>query len=156
MGKNDWFLVGVLVGLLAVVAGFMYYLSTLSPPAGQNPFDFHKLYFAYGVLVAISILLIFASVVFIWGPAATPPNTESPGKAVFDAFIKILPPIATLVVGFYFGMGTQKSPVTEDKPSVVKKSETTDKKDVGVGSAENRTAAQSGDKKESGADKKVP
>jgi hypothetical protein len=35
---------------------------------------------------------------------------------VFDSLIKIIPPIMTLVLGFYFGQSTQKPPETRPTP----------------------------------------
>ncbi|QBQ55389.1 diguanylate cyclase domain-containing protein [Nitrosococcus wardiae] len=64
--------------------------------------EVRRLYFAAGVLSVLAFLLILGIAVCTWGPSAEK-DGEAPGKLVFDSLIKVLPPIITLVLGFYFG-----------------------------------------------------
>lgn len=73
-----------------------------------------QLYFAAGALGALVYLFVIAIAAYIWGPHATDKESESRGKAVFDAITKIVPPIATLILGYYFGL--QKAPSTDPPP----------------------------------------
>jgi hypothetical protein len=78
-------------------------------------FEVRRLFFAAGVLIVLSFLLVLGIACLVWGPPATD-NGEAPGRVVFDSLIKIIPPIMTLVLGFYFGQSTQKPPETRPTP----------------------------------------
>lgn len=70
----------------------------------------HKMYMSFGVLFCIGILLLVASGFYVLGdPPAT--GSDFPAKSVFDSFAKQLIPIATLVLGYYFG--TASNPPTD-------------------------------------------
>ncbi|MFN9474917.1 hypothetical protein [Acidovorax sp.] len=62
-----------------------------------------KMYFAASVLAFLAFIFMLAAILYALGPDATPPSTESPGKVIFDACVKIIPPMVTLIIGFYFG-----------------------------------------------------
>jgi amino acid transporter len=69
--------------------------------AERQYFEVRRLYFAVGVLAALFLLLILAML------AAVERNAGAAAQAVFDAFVKVVPPIMTLVLGFYFGQSGQ-------------------------------------------------
>jgi hypothetical protein len=75
-------------------------------------FEVRRLFFAAGVLAMLGFLLILGVAVYVWGPPAQG-GGEAPGKFVFDSMIKIIPPIITLVLGFYFGQATGSRPAQE-------------------------------------------
>jgi len=49
--------------------------------------------FAKGILIALAVLFLIGAIIDIYRPASI----------VFEACKTILPPIATLVIGYYFG-----------------------------------------------------
>lgn len=75
----------------------------------------HKLYLAFGVLFAIAILLLLAAAFYAFVPAPAG-ATEPPGKLIFENFSKILPPIITLVLGYYFGSTGSSSAKPDVRP----------------------------------------
>lgn len=88
------------IGVIAIVVtiAIAYSMYGLNK-SGSHPFEM-KLYFASGILVALALLFAFAIAVYVWGPSGA--NNESPGKTVFDACVKVIPPIITLILGAYF------------------------------------------------------
>jgi hypothetical protein len=92
-----------LLAVFGCVIGFGVYVSSLTNcnESKIGPLECHKLYLAFGVLFAIGVLLVVGAGLFALLPA--PSSGDAPGKSVFDGFIKVLPPIATLVLGYYFG-----------------------------------------------------
>jgi hypothetical protein len=106
--------------LLASGIAFGFYISTLAScavMAGHSNSAFteiecHKLYLAFGVLFAIAIMLALGAGIY----ALIPPHqgsTDNPGKNIFENFAKILPPIITLVLGYYFGSTQTAHPAKE-------------------------------------------
>lgn len=62
----------------------------------------HKMYMSFGVLFCLGLLLLLSAGLYV----LTDPTNEGadhPAKNVFDSFSKQLIPIATLVLGYYFG-----------------------------------------------------
>jgi heme A synthase len=103
----------VLFGMLAVLAaGIMYGMFRVAPSA---QFEVSRLYFAAGVLAFLAFIFIAAMIFYAYGPPV-PGGVESAGKTIFDACVKTLPPIATLVIGFYFGSQTGRSSANPPKP----------------------------------------
>lgn len=105
----------VLVFLLCfalLVAGSMAFLTwTIKDEADK--FKYMQLFFAMGILTGLGLILAFAITAYVWGPQHQ--GTESPGKTVFDACVKVIPPIITLVLGTYFGT-TMKGGAEAEKP----------------------------------------
>jgi hypothetical protein len=67
-----------------------------------------QLYFAAGTLGALCFVMVVSMACFVWGPPLGEKENEPRGKLVFDAMKTIVPPIVTLILGYYFG--TQKVP----------------------------------------------
>lgn len=119
--RNMAFLVSMsLVFIALLMAGAIGYLSRHS----QAPFELMRLFFAMGILTGLGLLFAFAITVYIWGPT----GSNGAGKEVFDACVKVIPPIITLILGFYFGtvsMGDKNQPKNEQgnhapqKPSLL-------------------------------------
>jgi hypothetical protein len=63
-----------------------------------TPTDKARLAIAMRVLLALALIFIAASLCLIFGPESR--LTQS--QAIFDFVKTIVPPIATLVIGFYF------------------------------------------------------
>ncbi len=109
---------GFVGALLIAGIAFGLYISSLDKcsvmaagSSGITDIECHKLYLAFGILFAIALLLLLAAAFYAFVPAPQG-STEVPGKQIFDNFTKILPPIITLVLGYYFGStgGGQQKP----------------------------------------------
>ena len=63
------------------------------------------LYFAGVVLSGLALVFLEAMVMFYFSNsgAAYKADSINPGKEIFEACVQIIPPIATLVLGYYFG-----------------------------------------------------
>jgi hypothetical protein len=101
---------GLIIGsgiFTAVLVGVLF--------GGPEPdFEVRRLFFAAGVLGVLSFLLVLGIAVLVWGPPAQG-GGEAPGKLVFDSLIKVIPPIITLVLGFYLGQSTAGKPASEQQ-----------------------------------------
>jgi hypothetical protein len=94
----QWTAIGVAAA--AIVFGFAFmFMNFLASPDKDKPSDLEhrRMYFAYGALMTMAILLVIAAALYVASEG------EGSAKEVFDSFTKILPPIATLVLGYYFG-----------------------------------------------------
>jgi hypothetical protein len=60
------------------------------------------------------MLLLISAGLYIFNPP--PANSENAAKNVFDTFAKVLLPIATLILGYYFGTGNMKASSTDPRP----------------------------------------
>lgn len=106
------------VALLAFfVAVFIWHIRDLKCD-DSNGFDVqcHKMYMSFGVLFCIGIMLLASGGFYVFLPKPST-GTDYPAKEVFDSFAKQLIPIATLVLGYYFG-------TTAERPEKKKKSDT--------------------------------
>ena len=81
--------------LLTVLCFFL--ISSLLHGKPFALFDWSRLYFAAGILAFVGFIFVVAMAFYAFGPEGTR------GKEIFDACVKALPPIVTLVIGFYFG-----------------------------------------------------
>lgn len=98
---------------LIIVSGIFTAVLISALFTGPEPdFEVRRLFFAAGVLGVLSFLLILGIAVLVWGPPAQG-GGEAPGRLVFDSLIKVIPPIITLVLGFYFGQSTAGKPASE-------------------------------------------
>lgn len=100
-----WVVAAAGVALIALVWTLF---SGSAPPsteaaAMQAYFEVRRLYFAAGVLGTLFFLLLVA----VFCAVAPQDRTSSPdphrGQMVFETLIQIVPPLMTLVLGFYFG-----------------------------------------------------
>lgn len=100
-------LVVVVVAILVVAL-----ISGLFQPSGlvisyeaDSYFQVRKLFFAAGVLAVLAFMLLLSIAVYMSMSLAQPPAGQA-GKEIFDSMIKVIPPIMTLVLGYYFGQQT--------------------------------------------------
>lgn len=105
---------------LIIISGLITLWVIFQAFNGSPPdFEVRRLYFAAGVLSVLAFLLILGIAVCTWGPSAEK-DSEAPGKLVFDSLIKVIPPIITLVLGFYFGQqAPPPAPPLPDKRAVM-------------------------------------
>lgn len=75
----------------------------------MSEFEKSKMYFAASVLAFLAFIFLLAMIFYALGPEPSQPSTESSGKTIFDACVKVIPPLVTLIIGFYFG-ASQNNP----------------------------------------------
>lgn len=112
---NNIMILGTSIGIVLIALGMLWAITYSAAHLTENSHPFElKLFFAIGILTGLALLFAFAIAVYVWGPQAAN-STESPGKAVFDACVKVIPPIITLILGAYFGISS--SAKDETKPA---------------------------------------
>lgn len=94
----------------ALAGGIMYAMFRGEP---FNRFEMSRLYFAAGTLAVLSFLFLVAMIFYAVGPHST--GSESPGRVIFEACVKVIPPIVTLIIGFYFGAQQRSGEETASK-----------------------------------------
>ena len=117
MSNEVLFVVSLLV--LAVLAGGVAY--GMFDVGTMTEFEKSKLYFAAAVLAFLAFIFLLAMILYAFGPEAKPPTADAPGKVIFDSCVKIIPPMVTLIIGFYFGSTRDKGPhTTQPSPHATK------------------------------------
>lgn len=113
-------LIGILVLLVAILVGIVFLskdelkLRKLNPDS-EAEFEGRRLYFASIVLIGVGLLFVLSMTMYYF---EEPSSGNSRGKEIFDSCKTILPPIATLVLGFYFGKsasGQHKTTVSSSR-----------------------------------------
>jgi hypothetical protein len=92
---------GLLVVILCVVLVLLR-LRYTGEQSSSSIFETRRLYFAGVVLTGLGIIFLESMAMYFWGTQGKGTD-EDVGKNIFDACKTIIPPIATLVLGFYFG-----------------------------------------------------
>lgn len=105
MSRNMLFVVTLLV--VSVLAGGVAY--GMFAVGTMSEFEKSKMYFAASVLAFLAFIFLLAMIFYALGPEPSHPSTESSGKTIFDACVKVIPPLVTLIIGFYFG-ASQNNP----------------------------------------------
>ncbi|MBP6899390.1 MAG: hypothetical protein KBC73_04825 [Burkholderiaceae bacterium] len=90
---------GVLVAVM--IAGLFQPLGTEIKYTADEYFQVRKLFFAAGVLAVLAFMLMLCIGIYMNLSSLNPGNAA--GKDIFDSMIKVVPPIMTLVLGYYFG-----------------------------------------------------
>lgn len=105
MSRNTLFVITLtIVAVLAAgVAYGMFAVGTM------KEYEKSKMYFAAAVLAFLAFIFLLSMILYAMGPEPTVPGTEAPGKAIFDACVKVIPPIVTLIIGFYFGASQERA-----------------------------------------------
>ncbi|NEQ52611.1 MAG: hypothetical protein F6K11_21140 [Leptolyngbya sp. SIO3F4] len=93
-------------GLLFIVVCIVFVLFFNRAQGQQEDekarFEFQRLSFAAVVLTGLGLIFLESMAMYYWAP----PNSEA-GKAIFEACKTVIPPIITLVLGYYFGKSDQ-------------------------------------------------
>lgn len=89
----------------------MWVIGSERLPKAEN-FQTRRLYFAGVVLSGLGLLFLFAMGVYAFNP--TSDGEPERGKEILDTAKTIIPPIITLVLGYYFG---QDNPEPESNNS---------------------------------------
>jgi hypothetical protein len=89
-----------------LVVWVLYHNNKIQQPRDideQTYFETQRLYFAAVVLTGLAIVFLESMAMYYWAPIA-----PEIGKNIFDSCKTIIPPILTLVLGYYFGKSEQK------------------------------------------------
>lgn len=115
MSRNTLFVVTLLV--VSVLAGGVAY--GMFAVGTMSEFEKSKMYFAASVLAFLAFIFLLAMIIYALGPESSQPSTESSGKTIFDACVKVIPPLVTLIIGFYFGasQNNPSSPTAANTPT---------------------------------------
>lgn len=65
-------------------------------------FEFQRLSFAAVVLTGLGLIFLLSMAMYYWAP-----SSSEAGKTIFEACKTVIPPIITLVLGYYFGKSDQ-------------------------------------------------
>jgi hypothetical protein len=78
-----------------------------------------RMRFAAANMTGLFLIFIFAMSIY----AGTASNAKDAGKDIFEGCMKAFPPIATLVIGYWFGAknGNGQSPGTDSGPNLTSK-----------------------------------
>jgi len=115
MSRNTLFIVTVVIvsALAAFIAYGMFVVGTFDDPHKS------RMYFAASILAFLAFIFLLSIIIYALGPEPASPNTESPGKIIFDSCVKIIPPVVTLIVGFYFGTAQSDHEAKPEPAAVV-------------------------------------
>lgn len=83
-------------GELAVVAAIVVLIFTLK---GRDP-DARQLYFGSVVLTGMALVFALGMAMYYFAPDE---SYAARASKIFEAVVHIIPPLLTLVIGFYFG-----------------------------------------------------
>jgi hypothetical protein len=113
MSRNVLFVIAlVVIGVLAaIVAKGMFDVGTMPT------FEMSKMYFAAAILAFLAFIFMLAIIVYALGQDPEQAGVDSPGKVIFDACVKVIPPMVTLIIGFYFGTQAPAAPGAPNAPN---------------------------------------
>lgn len=86
------------LGELFVVAGIVFILTRPG-----NVSDEHSRMISFGSVILTGIGLVFALAMAMYYFETPVKDIESRGKDIFENCTTVLPPIVTLILGYYFG-----------------------------------------------------
>ena len=102
----------VLAVLSAGVANGMFKVGVM------EEYEKSKMYFAAAVLAFLAFIFLLSMILYAFGPVARPGAGDAPGKVIFDACVKIIPPMVTLIIGFYFGSAHERTAAAKASASI--------------------------------------
>ena len=116
--NRGWLFFTAIVVICILMAGVGLGMYEMGKLPRYDSFEMTKLFFASAILAFLAFIFMLSIIVYALGPEPAPPPTESAGKIIFDACAKIIPPIVTLIIGFYFGttQGPKDSNSLKEKP----------------------------------------
>lgn len=115
MSRNTLFVITI-----AIVSGLAVYVAHGMFAVGTMPeLEKSKMYFAASVLAFLAFIFLISIIIYAMGPEPTVQSVEPPGKLIFDSCVKIIPPLVTLIVGFYFGASQVANPPQHVNAAIV-------------------------------------
>ncbi|XKM07806.1 hypothetical protein HF313_16320 [Massilia atriviolacea] len=97
-----WFLLGEFLIVMAMV----YLIRTVN---GQDA-ESRQLYFGSVVLTAMTLVFILSMAMYYWAEGA---EIQARAQKIFEACLQVIPPLLTLVIGFYFGKRSETKAVSK-------------------------------------------
>lgn len=100
-----WFAGGALVVILLIAVALILKIAMRENTAGETS----RLHFAAVILTGIGLLFFMAMAMYYFDGydlatgARAASNSGAVGKSIFESCVQVLPPIVTLVLGYYFG-----------------------------------------------------
>jgi glucan phosphoethanolaminetransferase (alkaline phosphatase superfamily) len=76
----------------------------------KGQFEFQRLNFAAVILMGLALVFLESMAMYYWSP----PSQVEVGKNIFETCKTVIPPIITLVLGYYFGR-SDLSQASQDK-----------------------------------------
>ena len=98
----------VLVGVVVLVVTAAVFASK------TTGFQNNQLFFASGTLSALAAIFVLAMA--FYGLSSEGDDGTSPGEDIFQACVQIIPPLATLVIGYYFGSSRGSTDAVLSRP----------------------------------------
>ncbi len=120
-----WFSVGLLIVVLLV--GLFYILRMLFKPPVPTTIENRTLTFASMFLLGLFLVFMQSMAIYYFAD-----GTAAAGKDIFDACKTILPPIISLVIGYYFGK-TEKEDLEKIQHQNISDNPDSDPSDQGSG-----------------------
>ena len=87
----------LLIGIILIIK------VSLQPKEPITP-ELRQLHLAAGILTGVSLIFLIAMGLYFFQEG----TDKAAGRDIFDACVKILPPIITLVLGYYFGRSARE------------------------------------------------
>jgi hypothetical protein len=113
MSNEVLFVISLLV-LAALSAGVAYGMFKVGV---MEEYEKSKMYFAAAVLAFLAFIFLPSMILYAFGPDGRPAAGDAPGKVIFDACVKIIPPMVTLIIGFYFGSAHERTATAKGSAS---------------------------------------
>jgi hypothetical protein len=107
-------LAGAIVWLLKKKGDYDVALAESQPDGRGRDFEVRRLYFAAVVLTGLGLIFILGMCMQFFK------GQNGPGDEIFDACVKTIPPIVTLVLGYYFGRSDAAEAAQNSAKRVVK------------------------------------
>ncbi|UVH54652.1 hypothetical protein NWF24_17550 [Variovorax paradoxus] len=85
----------IVVVLIFAAIGYSFYLERGGPPDHST----RQLHFAAVTLTGLGMLFALSMAMYYWGQS----GADKAGKEIFDGCKTVIPPIITLILGYYFG-----------------------------------------------------
>lgn len=106
------FYLALLMMVLVGVSSIVHAIKKDSSSSSAVDFQSKQLHFAAVTLTGLGLIFVLAMAMYYFAPA----GREAAAEAIFDACKTVLPPIITLILGFYFGQenSTKEKIKTED------------------------------------------
>lgn len=101
--------------IFAVVGGMIWLVPRMSrghqTDSEQTRLEVRRLYFAGGAIAALGLVFLEAMGMYYYGCPSMGCDTgkDIPGKHIFEACVQVIPPLITLILGYYFGKADGRS-----------------------------------------------
>lgn len=98
----NYFSLGLLAIVICVVIVLYFNRAQGRQTDERARFEFQRLSFAAVVLTGLGLIFLLSMAMYYWAPSGS-----EAGKTIFESCKTVIPPIITLVLGYYFGKSDQ-------------------------------------------------